>query len=146
MKLIKSILFTIVICLTVTISANSQDINGIKIVRGMNDTVSNPNHTIVGTAKQGSEIYINNKKIYQYSTGSFGTEVKLTEGDNLFEIKATNSGNESLFNFSVFYKASKSSETDEKVYDYPNPIVITKPGAYLNYGAGQDRLGGAKIR
>lgn len=145
MKTKITIAFTIAICLTTFISVNAQNINGIKVVRGKVDTVTTASHTIVGVTNPGSEIYINDIKVKQYKTGSFGSELKLKEGDNPIVIKALYGGGQIEERFSVFYKVRQPEIKAEIPGDYKFPVVITKRGAYLNYGTGQDRLGGAKI-
>lgn len=130
-------------------SVNAQVMNDIKVVSGMVDTVINARHTIIGTTKSGSDVYINGNKVKQYKSGSFGTMIDLVSGDNPVEIKTLYDGVLSEKKFSVYYKVGKS---DKKITDQAGDsfsstphLVVTKPGAYLNYGAGQDRLGGAKI-
>ncbi|MFA6334565.1 MAG: N-acetylmuramoyl-L-alanine amidase [Bacteroidales bacterium] len=139
------ILSAIAVSMITVTNVNAQNINDIKVVRGKTDTVTTASHIIVGTTKPGSEVYINDNKVKHYKTGSFGTELKLVEGDNPVVIKALYGGTQSEFKFSVFYKVSQPAARDGLPGAYPNPVVITKQGAYLNYGAGQDRLGGAKI-
>jgi len=126
-------------------SANAQTISGIKMVSGRADTVYRSSHIIVGTAKPGSEVYINGNKVKQYKTGSFGAEVTLKEGANQFEIKVKNDSEDLKQIYSVFYKIAQPQQAKIVAADYPDPVVETLPGAYLNYGAGDDRLGGAKI-
>lgn len=145
MKTHLSFLLVAVFLITALTDINAQVLSGIKVLRGRTDTVATANHIVVGATIQGSEVYINGNKVFQYKTGSFGTELKLKEGDNPIVIKALYGGVPSEVSYSVFYKIPQPAPKVEIQGVYPNPVVITKPGAYLNYGAGQDRLGGAKI-
>ncbi len=145
MKTKFTVLMTVVISLATLIPINAQNTAGLRVVRGKADTVTNATHTIVGVTTPGSEVYINDIKVKQYKTGSFGGELKLNEGDNPIFIKATYDGKQLETKFSVYYKVAQREPREETPGDYMFPVVVTKKGAYLNYGAGQDRLGGAKI-
>ncbi len=139
-------LFTaLFLTLFLSIGAFSQDNSKLRIVRGKTDTVLTPNHFIVGVAAPGSAVYINNQNVKQYSTGSFGTELTLIEGDNSINVKVVRGTIEEVENFRVFYKRVQPQPRSEPITDFSNLVVKTKKGAYLNYGAGEDRLGGAKI-
>ncbi len=125
--------------------AYSQQNNELKIIRGKADTVFSPQYTIVGATAPGSTITINGNEVKQYSTGSFGTELTLKEGANPISIKAVLNGFEQKSEYSVFFKLVKFVKKESPKTFYPGRVIITKEGAYLNYGAGKDRLGGAKI-
>ncbi len=119
--------------------------DSLKIVRGRVDTTLSKLHVIVGVAEPNSQIVINNLGVKQYSTGSFGTELILSEGDNIITVEAIKGGKRESINFTVFYKNGDFIKPERKSEPYYGKIVMTKDGAYLNYGAGEDRLGGAKI-
>jgi hypothetical protein len=102
----------------------------------------------VGAAKPGSEIFINGISVKQYKTGSFGTEIHLVEGNNPIEVRVRNSNEDIRENFSVYYKLQSPQSIKKSVKDtlpFNGLVVTTLPGAFLNYSAGDDRLGGAKI-
>lgn len=141
LKLISLFILTLVLSSTAT-ARNEQTL---RIVRGKTDTVFTQSHFITGATVPGSAIYINDLPVKQYSTGSFGTELMLNEGDNEITVKSVRGTTEEIIKFSVYYKKANPQQRAEPVADYPNPVVKTKKGAYLNYGAGEDRLGGAKI-
>lgn len=144
MKQSRKLFSIIVLNILVSLSAYSQQTIDLRIVRGKVDTVSSQVHYIVGVAQKGSQIIINDAPVKQYETGSFGMELKLNEGDNNVNIKAVYNGVEESDCFSIYYK--KPEPVVVKVAKtHALPIVVTKKGAYLNYGGGQDRLGGAKI-
>lgn len=144
MKTKISLILTIAMCIASVITIHAQNTNIIKVVRGKADTVTNASHIIVGVTNPGSEVYINGNKVRQYKTGSFGGEISLKEGDNPVVIMAIFNGTQSEEKFNVFYKIEQRI-TQIEAGDYKFPVIVTKKGAYLNYGAGQDRLGGAKI-
>ncbi len=133
------------LCTLVSIPLYSQEESKLKIVRGKIDTVYSPVHFVVGVAEKGSEVFVNDMKVKQYSTGSFGAELNLDPGDNHIEVKVLSDGYEYKEFFSVFLSERAAMDEDEVVGKFARPVVISKKGAYLNYGAGNDRLGGAKI-
>ncbi len=126
-------------------SSYAQDNIQLRVVRGKSDTVFTRVHYIVGAAIPGSVITINNLPVKQYSTGSFGAELILEEGANSITVKAVSGDSEQIDTFSVYFKKPIITSTDHPMVFYPKPVIKTKKGAYLNYGAGADRLGGAKI-
>ena len=131
-----------------TITSNAQVTSGLKIVSGKVDTVFRASHYIVGAAKPGSEIFINGISVKQYKTGSFGMEINLVEGNNPIEVRVRNSNEDIRESFSVYYKLQSPQSIKKSVKDtlpFNGLVVTTLPGAFLNYSAGDDRLGGAKI-
>lgn len=145
MKTSSFAVFTIFLIVISSSFLYSQQSNDLKIVRGKTDTVYAPLHIIVGASSPGSVIKINGAEVKQYPTGSFGTEIVLKEGANNITVSALKEGNEQKAEFSVFYKLVEFKKREAPKTYYPGRILITKDGAYLNYGAGKDRLGGAKI-
>lgn len=138
-------IFTLILFVISSTFAYSQQTNELKIIRGKSDTVFSPQHIIVGATAPGSLIKINGSEIKQYSTGSFGTEILLNEGANNITVSALKDGNEQKAEFSVFFKLVAFKKRESPKTYYPGRVLLTKDGAYLNYGAGKDRLGGAKI-
>jgi N-acetylmuramoyl-L-alanine amidase len=145
MKKIIKLLSVALLSTLISIPSYSQQENILKIVRGKIDTVYSPIHYVVGVAAEGSEIYVNDMKVKQYTTGSFGAELHLDPGDNDVEVRVMSDGYEYKEFFSVFLAERSVQEGEELTGDFSRPVVITKDGAYLNYGSGKDRLGGAKI-
>lgn len=125
--------------------SNAQILSGIKVVSGKTDTVYRATHYVVGAASPGSEVLINGTVVKQYKTGSFGIELKLVEGVNPIEIRVKNNKEDLSEKFSVYYKLQQPKPVISDTNSYHGMVVTTLPGAYLNYGAGEDRLGGAKI-
>ncbi|MDR2585807.1 MAG: N-acetylmuramoyl-L-alanine amidase [Prevotellaceae bacterium] len=81
----------------------------IKIVRGKNDTVTNPLHIIVGVAPKGSKVRVNKIEVKVYKTGSFGFEARLSPGRNNFEIEAVLNDKTEIVAFSVYYNNKPKS-------------------------------------
>lgn len=145
MKQTQQILSIIVLAIFISLPAYTQENNGLRIVRGKVDTVSSQTHYIVGVAEKGSQIVINNKPVKQYKTGSFGVELKLTEGDNNVDVEAVVDDTKETESFSIYYKKPIPKVASKVSGTHTSPLIVTKKGAYLNYGGGKDRLGGAKI-
>ena len=139
-----------------SVSASAVHVGNIVVKRGVVDTVYKANHVIVGMADPGAEFTVNGNKVKAYKTGTWGIELQLKEGENDITIK-DKSGSES---FKIYYSstpkpvseqakqaaAARAAAEAEKAKFYPTSVkVVTKKYAYLNYGAGTDRLGGAKI-
>ncbi len=133
------------------VGASAQSSEKLIVKRGAADTVYKAKHQVLGLAEPSSTVVINGKEVKAYKTGSWGVELTLSEGNNTIEVK---SGNESK-SFNVFYSttpkqvkrdAAREAEMAEKAKFYPTSVKVrTKKYSYLNYGAGTDRLGGAKI-
>lgn len=145
MKSIKKFLTVFFFGLCTPAMLFAQQEAGIKIVRGASDTVYSSKITIVGVAAPQSIITVNGTSVKQYKTGSFGTEVSLNEGLNTIEIKALSPSGEYTKSIKTFYKSGFQPAKPALNSYYPGRVLVTKQGAYLNYGAGKDRLGGAKI-
>lgn len=121
----------------------------LRIVRGVQDTVFNPKHVIVGLTDSKS-VTINGKPVHVYNTGAFGGQVELASGDNEIVVSALTERKRKTERFNVFLAEkpvkSKLAETEEEEIVLPVPqYVVTTDGAYLQYGNGGDRLGGSKM-
>lgn len=136
-------LTTILILISSPISSQSLQL---KILKGSVDTVYTPKHVVVGIDEPGSKIRVNKELVNQYKTGTFGVELTLNEGNNKIQVLSNSKSGREEINLEVFYKVKESSVAISKPLDFKGGMVVTtKEGAYLNYSAGQDRLGGAKI-
>lgn len=140
-----------------TVSANAVHVGNIVVKRGVTDTVYRAKHMVLGMADPGAEYTVNDKPVKAYKTGTWGIELELKPGENFIKIK---DGKKGSATFKVFYSTepkqmtpqekeaaeAKAAAEAEKARFYPASMeVVTKKYAYLNYGAGTDRLGGAKI-
>lgn len=148
-KIFGSALLVVAICGTVQAEVP------LKIVRGEQDTVYQAKHYVVGVTTPGAVATVNGNEAKVYKTGSFGAELQLKEGVNDVEIIVENAGEQNSKKFSVFYskeRPQKKYTLDEaqkiidkltlKAVDF---YVVSKAGAYLQNGDGDDRLGGSKM-
>ena len=135
-----------------SVESYAQQVGKIVVKRGVADTVYKAKHQIFGIAEPGEEFMVNGNPVKAYKTGSWGVEIPLQPGKNQVSIE-DKSGNTTQF--SLFYSTAPKSEARdmakeaaeaEKSRFYPTSLELeTKKYSYLNYGAGTDRLGGAKI-
>lgn len=145
MKNKKTILSLFVINFFSLALLSAQNESVIKITKGQTDTVSVKQHVIVGLAPLNSEIKIDGKIVKQYKTGAFGDEIVLKDGDNLVKIEAISNGKSYEKSLKIFYRPVTPAQTSLLPLDFVGKVVETKDGAYLNFGSGDDRLGGTKI-
>ncbi len=139
------------------VTAGAVQVGDIVVKRGVADTVYKAKHQVIGMAQPGEVFTVNGQQVKAYKTGTWGIELVLQPGNNEIKIEQQGQGSET---FNVFYsttpkpvtqqeleaaQARKAAEV-EKAKFYPTSLKVeTKKYAYLNYGAGTDRLGGAKI-
>jgi len=151
MKKVTAICAVVAVALLASVNAHAVNVGNIVVKRGVADTVYKAKHLVVGMADPGAEFKVNGNNVKAYKTGTWGIELQLQPGDNAIKIEDA-AGSTS---FNVFYSTTpkavkrdlaKEAAEAEKLKFYPaNLMVVTKKYAYLNYGAGTDRLGGAKI-
>jgi len=142
----KFLFFTLICFILATSAVDAQE--NLRIVRGKIDTLKampGAIHYITGVVPIGTTVYVNGTPVKVFKTGSFGAEMRLNEGENPVEIKAERDGSSTVEKFSVYLVKPMPTDVQPTVSDYPGVVVSTKERAYLNYGAGEDRLGGAKI-
>lgn len=132
-----------------SISLHAQSAGDLKIVRGNADTVYTSPHILVGVTTPGNTVTLNGENVHVYTTGSFGKEIPLTPGNNEIIIRTTPGNDVSVLH--VFYDTTKNKAPGDNPQTTRPGItpaglsLLTAEGAYLNYGNGTDRLGGAKI-
>lgn len=157
MKKRLSIFAAVAMVAAATVSASAVHVGNIVVKRGVADTVYKAKHVVVGMADPGAEFTVNGKPVKAYKTGTWGIELELQPGNNDIKIADNRTGSAT---FKVFYSTTpkkvtpqeqaaaqaKQAAEAEKARFYPTSLkVSTREYAYLNYGAGTDRLGGAKI-
>lgn len=121
-----------------------------RIVLRVPDTVRTRTHTFVGTVPPGSRVTVNGEPVHVYKTGSFGYKATLREGDNTFAIESTGPGGTRSQTLRIYCDLTPRPAPQAPAGTTPSIreaslTVRTLPDAYLNYGNGTDRLGGAKI-
>lgn len=124
----------------------------LRVYSGVRDTLTAEKTTIVCVATPGSEATVNGQPVHVYKTGSFGAEVALNPGENVISVSVTADGRTVSRDLMIFRaqapagKAAVSGAPDDEIRMFASPrFVITLPGAYLQYGNGNDRLGGSKM-
>lgn len=125
----------------------------LRIYQGAPDTVRSASTNLVAVTAPGATAKINGKNVHVYQTGSFGCKVDLQPGTNNITITATKDGETATIQRTIFRaepqtvqsKASPAHNMDATVM-FAKPVTVeTLDGAYLQYGNGDDRLGGSKM-
>lgn len=138
-------------CLLGATGAAAQTADGpsLRIYSGVRDTLTTAKTTVVGVTVPGAQVTVNGVAVKVYKTGSFGTTVDLKPGDNALNITSTLNGTTSVIDRNIFFNdhAPKAVAKPEgqTTYYADARYVETLPGAYLQYGNGDDRLGGSKM-
>ncbi|NMB36769.1 MAG: N-acetylmuramoyl-L-alanine amidase [Bacteroidales bacterium] len=132
----------------------------LKVVIGGEDTVYNRKHTIVCITDPGNVAAINENQLKVYRTGAFGTELDLKPGHNKIEITLFKGKNRRIEVLNIYYDptAQKPERSEPKItlseakaiveksqYREESLYGISLDGAYLQFGDGDDRLGGSKM-
>lgn len=127
----------------------------LKIVRGERDTVYQEKHYIVGVTAPGNRAQVNGKSARVYRTGSFGAEVMLKEGKNSIEVIVDDGMGQAEKYINVFYSkkrpeklitmAQAQKDLHKSTFKARDFCAVSLPGTYLQYGDGDDRLGGSKM-
>lgn len=121
----------------------------LKIYSRVPDTTRVAKHTIVAVTSPGAEASIGGEAVHVYRTGSFGAEVSLRPGDNLIPVEARLGSESARRELKIFYDTVPKTPLPYKAeleMRFPEPrYVRTRAAAYLQYGNGDDRLGGSKM-
>ena len=148
MKLIHTMAIAIASLATLSVQAATPSL---KIVQGKKESTSKMQHNIVGTTEPGNKAYINDKEVKVYATGTFGDVINLNEGTNTITVTTKNATETNTLSFNVAYNSSSATTTAPKQAEPKataiNPAlnVKTLSDAYLQFGNGDDRLGGTKM-
>ncbi len=134
-------------------AATAQDVSMLRIVEAPRDTVTRATAEIVGTTEPGTTINVNGVDTKVYKTGTFASTVDLVPGANDIRVEATASNGNTETRVLQCFRAESSkapaqptaaNEASVMMYASPRPVV-TLEDAYLQYGDGDDRLGGSKM-
>ena len=127
----------------------------LKIVRGEVDTVYNKTHYVVGVTNVGNRAYVNGDRVHVYKTGSFAAAVELKEGPNTISVIVDDTMGEVEKILNVYYSTNRpeklftsrqaKKELQRSKMKKRDFNAVSKKGAYLQYGDGDDRLGGSKM-
>lgn len=136
------------IALSAATAAQALDI---KMYSGNEDTVTTVTQIVVGATAPGSIVTVNGVTPTQNAVGSFAYKLDLQPGDNSVVIKAENGGETAEKKFNIFRTEPKKKVKAKYMMPKPESTFSTPfyvkslPGAYLQYGNGDDRLGGSKM-
>lgn len=123
----------------------------VKVARGLRDTMFTPSAHIICVTEPQAKAFVNGLEAHVYKTGCFEAEINLQPGENVIDILTTKGDRKGIRQVTVFRKekpeASESPAAESSsTLMYQQPRFITSaPGAYLQYGNGDDRLGGSKM-
>lgn len=122
----------------------------IKMYSGVADTVTSAKQTLVGASEPGATVTVNGQAATVNGVGSFAYRMELQPGENKVEIKAEKGGETATKSFSIFRAEPKAKTAKAKKpkaeAEFATPFFVeSKQGAYLQYGNGDDRLGGSKM-
>ncbi|MDE6277301.1 MAG: N-acetylmuramoyl-L-alanine amidase [Muribaculaceae bacterium] len=130
--------------------ANADESLSLKIYSGAPDTIRTASTTIVAVTEPGAEASIGGESVHVYRTGSFGAKVDLRPGLNQVDVRVSSGARKAGKVLNIFYDTIPAPKREAKPAAaearFIEPRYIeTLPGAYLQYGNGQDRLGGSKM-
>lgn len=122
----------------------------LNIHRGDRDTVTTEKHIIVCSTSPSNTATINGHETHVYKTGAFGREIHLNPGENHITVTVSDGIATKDTTLNIFRKHASIKDNGKKPIAQQEkqitPIhVTTTPGAYLQYGNGDDRLGGSKM-
>ena len=150
MNIFRALSSTLAIACTFAAFAASPSL---KITQGKKESTTNPQHVVVATTEPGNKAFINGKEVHVYKTGAFGEVVTLNEGDNTITISTKNATETTSEEIKIKYSniANTSTPAKQAIAEHnataitPALYIKTLPGAYLQFGNGDDRLGGSKM-
>lgn len=120
----------------------------LKVLRGGREVSPRQTIDVICQTTPGATACINGQEVHVYKTGAFGRAVKLNAGKNSIKVKVSLNGECANKTICVTYDPSMARKIEEKAPAAPVPFnmnAVTKEGAYLTYGTGEDRLGGSKM-
>ncbi len=122
----------------------------LKIYSGAPDTIRSGETTIVCVTEPGARASIAGEAVHVYRTGSFGSKVGLKPGMNRVSVDVEKDGLSTNKVLEIFRDTVPAPKRPAKAEAAETRFmegrwVETLPGAYLQYGNGDDRLGGSKM-
>lgn len=120
-----------------------------RVYGGAPDSTYSESTNLVLVTTPGATATINGEAVKVYKTGSFGKKIELKAGDNIINVAVTTPQGTASKQLSIYRRTGNAPEKAEPQVPeirFMEPIYITtKNGAYLQYGNGNDRLGGSKM-
>ncbi|MDE6395953.1 MAG: hypothetical protein K2K84_01620, partial [Muribaculaceae bacterium] len=86
-----STLLSLSLALTATLTGTASE-PSLKIYSGLPDTIKSAPTTVVAVTEPGASATVNGQTVHVYKTGSFGTKLELTPGQNTVEVTASLGG------------------------------------------------------
>jgi len=143
-------LFITLSALALSLSVSAQNIP-FELLRSPKDTVTSKTVDFIFKTDPSATATIAGESVPVYKTGAFGNRITLKDGQNDISVSVTLNGNTFTKNYSVY----KALPTPAKIEDIARTSVPksqkinlngkTLEGAYLQFGDGEDRLGGVKM-
>lgn len=135
------------ILVLIPVLVSGQNDHSLKVNKWGKDTVYTQTQHIVGHTTPGASVSFDGQSVKVYKTGSFGKKITLVEGDNTIIITSVLKGSTISDTLDMYYTTQRpeSEQRDLPISKDTSLYVVTKEGAYFNYGKGADRLGGAKV-
>lgn len=143
----KALVSTLCLGLAATAFAQAPEL---RLYDGAPDTTYAESTNLVLITTPGASATINGQDVKVYKTGSFGKKIDLNPGANSIDVVVKNNAGTTNKTFTVFRSTQKPAprraEREVSETRFMEPVfVTTKQGAYLQYGNGNDRLGGSKM-
>lgn len=153
LQYMKKSIWTIALTIVAGQVTLAQNAPALRIVESPRDTVFSATAEIVGATDPGTAVTVNGLATKVYKTGTFATTVDLALGANEISVEAVGSDGKAVTRSLKCFRAEKpvvvarpEAAADEPVMMYSLPRqVVTLEDAYLQYGNGDDRLGGSKM-
>lgn len=122
----------------------------LKIYSGAPDTLYSERTVLVGVTDPGAVATVGGEAVHVYKTGSFGRELELAPGLNRVAVSVEKDGMTTSKTLEIFRSSEKRPAKSSPREAAENRFISSRwvntlPGAYLQYGNGDDRLGGSKM-
>lgn len=125
----------------------------LKVHSGVSDTMYTARAEMICVTTPGAKATVNGHEAHVYSTGSFQATLDLQPGDNKVSIVVRDASGEVRKDLNIFRAERRATATQPRpAHDPEATVMFATPvyvkslkGAYMQYGNGDDRLGGSKM-
>lgn len=142
--------FLVATFVVAALGATAQEAPSLKIYSGAPDTIGSAETTLICVTTPGAKANIGGEAVHVYATGSFGRRLSLQPGMNRITVDVEKDGLRTQKEIKIFRdtaarsnKVATADATETRFME--SRWIETLPGAYLQYGNGDDRLGGSKM-
>lgn len=118
-----------------------------KLLKAVPDTVTSQTLDFIGQTDADVRATLCGRSVKVYKTGAFGDRIALNMGDNVISVRLDRGRKTIEKTYNVYRKAaspSSASSAPVEAFVEKSYYAETLDGAYLQYGDGDDRLGGSK--